>query len=149
MTGLDILFLTAAIPLGSLAIVGAFAFIYYKILPILFQLCETSPAKRTTSPTRIATLPNRIFKNIKPLLSSYFVSLFCFLFGYGWLNEFKRLGYYTDGRNRVTIHGEQGLVTIYALIIFGYIFLLYSLYITIRHIIAGYKKKKMHNEGIQ
>lgn len=83
-----------------------------------------------------------MYEKVKPFRNTFFLSFFCFFLGYIWMFEYKKYGYYIDGRNLVTIHGEQGLITIYALLFFGYSFLAYGLYQTVRALFKEYKKNK-------
>lgn len=63
---------------------------------------------------------------------SLFFSL-CFLsLGFSWYEDIKTKGYYLESKYQVLINGEDGLITIYALLIFGFGFLFYSIYLIFR-----------------
>lgn len=54
--------------------------------------------------------------------------------GFAWLKDIKTNGYYIDGKHQIVIQGEEGLITVYALIVGGFLMLVYSIYSTIgRH----------------
>lgn len=73
-------------------------------------------------------------KNIKwsSLFFSYFMSLTLMFIGFGWRNDIYTKGYYVDHKNYITIMGEQGLVTVYGLIIGGFCTLAISIYYTLK-----------------
>lgn len=73
----------------------------------------------------------------KNLLWSYLMSLLLMFIGFSWRYEIKTKGYYIDGKHQMAIHGDEGLVTVSALIAGGSLMLVYSLIKTLR-----IKKKK-------
>ncbi len=76
-------------------------------------------------------LQDRIEKRKKrnTLYLSLFFS-FCFLsWGIDRYQDIKNKGYYIDSKYQVTINGEDGLITIYALLICGFGLLIHSIYL--------------------
>lgn len=65
------------------------------------------------------------------LFWSYFMSLLLLFIGFAWRYDIKTKGYYVDGKHQIAIHGDEGLVTVYALIIGGFLILAYSIYLTL------------------
>lgn len=72
----------------------------------------------------------------KPKLSSlvwcYFMGLIFMAMGFGWLSDIKTQGYYIDGKHQVPVFGDDGLITVYVLIVSGFLILTYSFYLTLK-----------------
>lgn len=67
----------------------------------------------------------------KEMYLSTFVSFVCFSIGFSRYKDIKTQGYYLERKYQVVIYGDQGLLTVYALLAFGLIFLFYSIYLLI------------------
>ncbi len=65
------------------------------------------------------------------LFLDYCMSLILLFLGFGWRHDIKTKGYFITGHARIPIVGEEGLITVYAVIIGGISILLYSIYLTI------------------
>jgi hypothetical protein len=55
---------------------------------------------------------------------------FCFLaIGFERYKDIKTKGYYVEHKYQVVINGSDGIITVYALFLFGSILLIYSIYL--------------------
>jgi hypothetical protein len=55
---------------------------------------------------------------------------FCFLaLGFGRYKDIKTKGYYLESKYQVVVNGNDGLITVYALFVFGFGLLVYSIYL--------------------
>ena len=72
--------------------------------------------------------------NWSPLLWCYFISLAFLFIGFAWLNDIKTKGYYTYHKHQLNIPGDDGIITVYFVIVGGFVFLIYSIYSTLKRI---------------
>jgi hypothetical protein len=55
---------------------------------------------------------------------------FCFLaIGFSRYKDIKTKGYYLESKYQVVVNGNDGLITVYALFVFGFGLLAYSIYL--------------------
>ena len=85
-------------------------------------------------------------KNRRPKWSSlfwwYFMSLSIMFIGFEWLNDINTKGYYVDEKHQMSITDEDGLITVYTLIIGGICMLAYSIYSTLLRYGKNNNKKR-------
>jgi hypothetical protein len=72
---------------------------------------------------------NRKKSSRSAMYLSTFLS-FCFLgIGFERYKDIKTKGYYVEHKYQVVISGSDGIITVYALFLFGSILLIYSIYL--------------------
>lgn len=67
-------------------------------------------------------------QKVKNIIITLSFSFAFFLTGSSWLNQYNDHGYYESAKELATIYGEQGLFTIYGVLCFSFILLIYGIY---------------------
>lgn len=125
--GLEYLFFCAKLGVWAALLIGIVPSIYFAVTKNKMEPNGHGQIKKTT--------------NSKNLFWLYFMSLLLMFIGFSWRKDIQTKGYYVDGKHQIAIYGDDGLITVYALIAGGFLMLAYCIYLSLRK--AGKNQIKM------